>query len=148
MADKKKGQLFFFFKLHKQLHDLFLYRHIQGTGCLITDQNFGFYSQSSGNGRSLALPSADLMRITVCIFRSQAAGKKKFFHTVPGFLLTYPHIPETFPDSVPNGAPGIKGSCRCLKYHLKFPVSFPESFSLRMCDIFSQEKNLSICNIR
>ncbi len=116
----RSGEMTAFLSLsvHQKFQNLFLHRYIQCTGCLITDQDFGFYCKSSGNCCSLALSSADLMRITVCIFRIQAASSRRIFHTFPGFLLTYPHIPETFPNSVPQRTSGIKRFCRCLKNHL------------------------------
>ena len=64
VADKEERELFIFLQLQKQFLNLLLNRYIQSAGNLIADQYLGPCGQGPGKGRSLALPSADLMGIS------------------------------------------------------------------------------------
>ena len=97
---------------------------------IMTDQNGRIDCQCSGDCSSLALTTAYLMGIAVCVFFFQAASFQKFFHFSPGFGAAYPHISQAFSDSVPERTARIKGFHWHLKYHLNIPL-LPEKASFR-----------------
>lgn len=124
MANQKKRKLFLLFQLYQKFQNLFLNCYIQCTCRLITDKYFRIYCKGSGNCCSLTLTTTDLMRITICEFSVKSAALQKFFHTTACFRTAYPHIPQTFPDSISKSTSWVKGFHRHLKNHLNILINF------------------------
>ena len=92
---------------------------------VVADQDFRADCKSSGDCCTLTLSSTDLVWIAVCIFRIQTASFEKVFHTFSCFFAVYPHIPETFPNSVAQSTSRIKRFHWHLKNHLDILIGFP-----------------------
>ena len=108
VADKKEGQILLLFQFDQKFHNLFLHGYVQGTSCFVADQDFRADCQGSGDCCSLALTATDLMRIAVGKCPVQSAGFEKIFHFISCFFAVYPHILETFPNSVAQSSTRIK----------------------------------------
>ena len=97
VADEQKRQVLLPFQILQQLHNLLLYRYIQGTGRLIADQEFRLDRQSPGNGRPLALAAADLMGVApgklggqAALFQQRSNALRPFRFGIPWFINPSP----------------------------------------------------------
>ena len=65
MADEKIRQTVMLLEVPQQIDNLSLHRHVQGTGRLIEDDEAGLQDHRSGDGDTLALTTAELVRVAV-----------------------------------------------------------------------------------
>ena len=117
MAHKDKGHALLP-QFVQQLHDLGLYRHIQGRCGLVAQQQPGLWGQRPGNGSPLALAAADLMGITARQLRRQAAALQQRCRLlccpVPGDAV----VDQSLPDGPAQCLAGVERILGHLKDHL------------------------------
>jgi hypothetical protein len=72
VRDKQVGQSHFPLQILHQIQDLRLNRHVQRRYRLVSDNQLGVQHQGTGNSDTLALTTAELMRITAGMIAAEA----------------------------------------------------------------------------
>ncbi|KPZ30016.1 hypothetical protein AN901_204522 [Pseudomonas syringae pv. theae] len=71
VADEQIGQAQLIAQVHEQVENLRLNRHVQRCHRLVTDQQFRLHRQRTGDANTLALTTAELMRVALAQLRAE-----------------------------------------------------------------------------
>ena len=78
VRDEEIGQLQLFLKLHQEIDDLRLNRHVEGRDRLVGDDERRIQRQRARDADPLPLPSAELVRIAIQMGRIETDETKQF----------------------------------------------------------------------
>ena len=150
MADEQDGQTVSLLgtKFIQQFQNFLLHGHIQRGGGFITDEKPWLHGKGPGDGRPLALSSADLMGIAIRKVSRKPALPQQPLHFFTGFLPGHPDVSQTLPNAVTQGPARVKGICGGLEHHLHFPIDLTKFPAFQMGNLLTIEKNLSFCGIQ
>ena len=122
VADKQNCHSLFSAQTFQQCNYLCLYRYIQCTGRLITDQQGRRYRQSTRDYNTLQFSAAELMRKLVQHIFIQFNPVQQFFNSAADlFFFAQPPIDKWFPQKAVDPHPWADCSRRILQHQLHFP---------------------------
>jgi hypothetical protein len=135
-----EGKLFF--KAQEQIDDLGLDGHIQGAYRLIGQKQAGAQGQGPGNADTLALSSAELVRVKPGLFRGQTHRLQEKIHFLSQTFSFFVNN-ERFAQNVPHRHPGIQRGDRVLENYLHSGPQSAQAGSGKGAQILAVEKHLA-----
>ena len=141
MADKEVGKALFLLQFLQELNDLLLHGYVQGGRRLIENEDLRVAHQRPRNGSALALPTGYLVRIAFQKFSWETALHKKRTCLCLPLRLWHALVPQAFANTVPQSAPGVKRTRRCLKNHLDLRIDRDQLPPGQVGDILAVKQN-------
>lgn len=137
VADEEVGHSCFQLQTVKEFDHRLLYRHVQGTGGFVADNDFRLQHQGPGNGDTLPLAAGHAVGIAVCKFLGQiheAEHFPRFF--IHLFFSDEAVVHQGLADNIPDPLFGVEGCRGILENHLDILPGLPEFLALQGSHVF------------
>jgi hypothetical protein len=126
MADEEVAQSEFILEIVQEIQDLRLDGYVQGRSRLVAHDHPRLKGESAGDSYSLALATAEFVRISIGRLLPQTASLQKLLDPGSKFLaFSKPVDEQRFPDQSANPHSGIERTSRILEDDLHLPSQGP-----------------------
>ena len=145
MGDEQKRDLRLFLDVLEQIHDLGLDTDIQCGNWFVRHDELRINRQRARNPDSLALPAAELMRISSCIFRFQADQRKQFGNALRAFFRIQLRMElQRLLNRGIDAHARVQRTVGVLKDHLEIPPHPAQLFAFDRAEIHPVQQNGTI----
>jgi hypothetical protein len=145
VRDEKQGEAEFLLEILKEIHNLGLNAHVEGTDWFIADDELWFDRECPCDADPLTLPATKLVWVAGRHLGLQSHVLEQGLDAVATFTCSqFPKMDlKSLSNDGPDGHPGIQGSERILKDVLDLPAEGAELLLAEGKDILPLPENLT-----
>ena len=143
VRDEQVGQPVLLLQIHEQVHDLRLHRNIKRTDRFVAHDELRLHGQRARDANALALPAAELMRVTLVVGRIKSDRAEQIADARPprSGAVGQPVDVNRLADDLAHGHAWVERAVGVLENHLELAATGAQRFTAQLRDVLALEKD-------